>query len=124
MAVTAETSGGLRLLMRAHRRMPRGVGKWLVEGDGRIQVGCCVITAGLMIRGARRDTRREIGVVPPLPSFSNFLEWTLMPFWTPSVMRSFRRGSGGGGLAVASFWLASIPAYSLRNFEASLFTAL
>eukprot|EP00956_Cyclotella_meneghiniana_P006507 scaffold8542_cov60-Cyclotella_meneghiniana.AAC.1 len=52
MAVTAETSGG-RLLMRAHRRMPRGVGEWLAEGGGRIPVGCCVITAAMMIRGVR-----------------------------------------------------------------------
>ena len=40
-------------MMRAHRRMPRGVGEWLMEGGGRIPVGCCVITAGMMIRGVR-----------------------------------------------------------------------
>ena len=33
--------------------MHRGVGELLVEGDGRIGVGCCVITAGLMIPGVR-----------------------------------------------------------------------
>ena len=53
MTVMAETSGGQRLLMQVHRRMHRGVGEQLVEGDGRIGVGCCVITAGLMIRGVR-----------------------------------------------------------------------
>eukprot|EP00956_Cyclotella_meneghiniana_P036509 scaffold126557_cov76-Cyclotella_meneghiniana.AAC.1 len=53
MTVMAETSGGQRLIRRAHRRMPRGVGEWLVEGDGRILVGCCVITAVETIRGVR-----------------------------------------------------------------------
>ena len=53
MTVTAETSGGQRLLMQVHRRMHRGVGELLVEGDGRIGVGCCVITTGLMIPGVR-----------------------------------------------------------------------
>ena len=53
MTVMAETSGGQRLLMQVHRRMHRGVGELLVEGDGRIGVGCCVITAGLMIPGVR-----------------------------------------------------------------------
>ena len=33
--------------------MPRGVGEWLTEGGGRILVGCCVITAAMMIRGVR-----------------------------------------------------------------------
>eukprot|EP00956_Cyclotella_meneghiniana_P003936 scaffold4738_cov61-Cyclotella_meneghiniana.AAC.2 len=40
-------------MMRAHRRMPRGMGEWLAEGSGRIPVGCCVITAGMMFRGVR-----------------------------------------------------------------------
>ena len=40
-------------MMRAHQRMPRGVGEWLMEGGGRILVGCCVITAAMMIRGVR-----------------------------------------------------------------------
>ena len=39
-----ETSGGPTLTMRAHRRMPRGVGEWLAEGEGPNPVGCCVIT--------------------------------------------------------------------------------
>ena len=39
--------------MRAHRRMHRGVGEWLAEGGGRTLVGCCVITAAMMIRGVR-----------------------------------------------------------------------
>lgn len=58
MAVMAETQGGQRLIMRAHRRMPRGVGEWLAEGEGPIPVGCCVITAGVMIRGARHGCER------------------------------------------------------------------
>ena len=46
-------------MMRAHRRMPRGVGEWLAEGDGRIPVGCCVITAGMMFgRGFVMVVRR------------------------------------------------------------------
>eukprot|EP00956_Cyclotella_meneghiniana_P034725 scaffold107878_cov46-Cyclotella_meneghiniana.AAC.1 len=49
----AETSGEQQLMVRAYRRMHRGVGELLVEGDGRIGVGCCVIAAGLMIRGVR-----------------------------------------------------------------------
>eukprot|EP00956_Cyclotella_meneghiniana_P040293 scaffold191639_cov36-Cyclotella_meneghiniana.AAC.1 len=53
MAVTAETSGGWQLMMRAQRRMPRGVGEWLMEGEGRNPVGCCVITAVKAIRGVR-----------------------------------------------------------------------
>ena len=53
MAVMTETSGGPTLTMRAHRRMPRGVGEWLAEGEGPNPVGCCVITAGLLIRGVR-----------------------------------------------------------------------
>ena len=53
MTVMAETSGEQQLMVRAYRRMHRGVGELLVEGDGRIGVGCCVITAGLMIRGVR-----------------------------------------------------------------------
>ena len=40
-------------MMRAQRRMPRGVGEWLMEEEGRIGVGCYVITAGLMIPGVR-----------------------------------------------------------------------
>ena len=40
-------------MMRAQRRMPRGVGKWLMEGEGRNPVGCCVITAIEAIRGVR-----------------------------------------------------------------------
>ena len=44
--------------MRAHRRMPRGMGEWLAEGEGPIPVGCCVITAGVMIRGVRHGCER------------------------------------------------------------------
>eukprot|EP00956_Cyclotella_meneghiniana_P033521 scaffold96751_cov52-Cyclotella_meneghiniana.AAC.1 len=58
MTVAAETSGGLGLLMPAHRRMPRGVGERLGEGGGRIPVGCCVITAAMMIRGERWEGDR------------------------------------------------------------------
>eukprot|EP00956_Cyclotella_meneghiniana_P010399 scaffold14401_cov58-Cyclotella_meneghiniana.AAC.22 len=53
MVVTAETSGGQQLMMRAHQRMPRGVGEWLAEGEGPNPVGCCVITAVEAIRGVR-----------------------------------------------------------------------
>ena len=51
MGVTAETSGGQQLMMRAHRRMPRGMGEWLAEGEGPNQVGCCFITTVEAVRG-------------------------------------------------------------------------
>ena len=40
-------------MMRVHRRLPRGEGEWLAEESCRILVGCCVITAAMMIRGVR-----------------------------------------------------------------------
>eukprot|EP00956_Cyclotella_meneghiniana_P010299 scaffold14204_cov87-Cyclotella_meneghiniana.AAC.3 len=51
MVVTARTSGGQQLMMRAHRRMSRGRGEWLAEGEGPNPVGCCLITAVEAIRG-------------------------------------------------------------------------
>eukprot|EP00956_Cyclotella_meneghiniana_P000605 scaffold666_cov48-Cyclotella_meneghiniana.AAC.3 len=55
MGVTAETSGGQQLMMRAHRRMPRGMGEWLlVEGEG--------LNTGWFLRN-NRPSRRFGGFV-------------------------------------------------------------
>ena len=50
-------------MMRAQRRMPRGVGEWLMEGEGRNPVGCCVITAVEAIRGVRHGSEPKLCTV-------------------------------------------------------------